>query len=552
MATPGDQAFGYATSDSDNQRILLRRVILSLLAIGLLWRTWRFLLCFPIFMDEAMLCVNLQGASYLGLMHHLRNRQVAPLLFLWGELTSFRILGGSEWALRLLPFLAGVAGFFLFWRLARLTLPPLAATMAVGFLAVANWPVGMCSDAKPYAVDLFFAVLLLLAAVHWLQEPGRTRWLFVLCLLVPIAVLSSYPALFIAGGISLALVPKLCRPGTRLPPRLLWVVFNLLLVGGFFFGFLVVGRAQLQSPDGVGTTENYMADYWSHGFPPAGPWAAIKWAVLINTGQMAAYPLGSANGGSSLTVLLCLIGVWRLWNWRRRNHLLLFGAPFGLWFLAAVLQRYPYGGSGRLSQHVAPIVCLTAGLGTAVLLERIANATKRRRLIIGVCCAFVAIGIGGMVLDAIKPYRDVETKWSRQVMRAFAEEARASDAPIVVLNSRDVTDPLMQWYVGLYGDRVHWDGDIDWDQATTGNGELICLNFWIHEQVPSDPPRGVYSTEPATPPQLLQDHIACADRPIVLTKAESQCVVPHYTPRVVFHMDEFRCAPRGPSTRPNR
>jgi 4-amino-4-deoxy-L-arabinose transferase-like glycosyltransferase len=522
--------------------------MLALIGIGVLCRIWRYLLCFPIFLDEAMLCLNLQEGSYLGLTHHLRNCQVAPLLFLWGELTAIRLLGSSEWALRLLPFLGGMGGLFLFWRLARRTLPPLAATLAVGCLAVAHWPVGMCADAKPYALDLFFSALLLLAAVRWLQEPAQMRWLVLLCLVIPVAILCSYPVVFIAGGVSLALLPGVWRrPDWK--PLLLWAGFNALLVGSFLFSFLIVARAQLQSPDRGTTTEINMMEYWSHGFPPAAPWAFIQWAVLINTGQMAAFPLGSADGGSSLTVLLCLVGVWRLLTSRQRTLLFLCAAPFALWFLAAAMHRYPYGGSGRLSQHVAPIFCLTAGLGTAVLIERVRSATVRRRWIIGVFGLFVAIGIGGLVRDAIKPYRDLETLWSRTVMREFAAEALSSDAYIVVLNRPEEMDPVIHWYLGLYGDRVHWNGAIDWDQAAAC-GEIVCLRFWACEHGDSAAHAGIRPPEPATVPPELQVRLEQAKLPLLLTKATSKSAVPHYRPPVIWHMDEFQweLRPQRPET----
>src|SRR6516164_9615636 len=157
--------------DADALRVLLGRLTLALLAVGILWRVLRYLLCFPLWEDEAFICLNFLELDYLGLTRELHNCQVAPLLFLWGELTSLHLFGPSEWSLRLLPFLAGLTSLFLFWRLARLTLPPLAGTLAVGLLAVAIWPVSMGAFTKPYAFDLFMSLLLLLPAVHWLRRP---------------------------------------------------------------------------------------------------------------------------------------------------------------------------------------------------------------------------------------------------------------------------------------------------------------------------------------------------------------------------------------------
>src|SRR5687768_2654679 len=84
----------------------LRRLSLALVTIGVLWRLIRYGLQFPIWGDEAFVCVNLLDESYVALTGPLHCGQVAPLLFLWGELAVYQVLGGSEWAVRLLPLLA--------------------------------------------------------------------------------------------------------------------------------------------------------------------------------------------------------------------------------------------------------------------------------------------------------------------------------------------------------------------------------------------------------------------------------------------------------------
>ena len=476
--------------DIEQNPLFLRRLTLTLLAIGVLWRLLRYLLRFPIWDDEAFICLNFLELDYLGLTRELRNCQVAPLLFLWGELTSLRLFGPSELSMRLLPFLAGMASLFLFWRLARLTLPPLARPIAVGFLAVAIWPVSMGAFTKPYALDLFMSLLLLLPAVCWLRQPQQVRWLILLSLATPLALFSSYPVVFVAGAVSLALLATAWRQGWK--ARLLWGLYNGVLLAAFLGHFAIAGQSQLHSPDKGATTEQGMQDFWAEGFPPSKPLALAKWLVLAHTGQMMAFPIGSQDGGSALTTLLCLVGAWYFWTSRHRALLILCVAPFGLGLLASVLHRYPYGASCRLSQYLAPAVCLSAGMGAAVLLERLRSAIVRRRWIIGVCAALVFVGVCGMVRDLLHPYRTVEALWTRQVMQALAVETR-SGAPIVVLNKPDEMDSLFRWYLEQYGDRVSWSGQIDWEKAGA-SGEFFCLSYDYHklsapEQMPQSPTR---------------------------------------------------------------
>lgn len=479
-----------ATTESVSLRILLGRLTLALLVIGVVWRLVRYLLRFPIWDDEAFICLNFLELDYLGLTRELRNCQVAPLLFLWGELTSLRLFGASELSMRLLPFIAGMGSLFLLWRLTRMTLPPLAQTIAVGFLAVAIWPVSMGAFTKPYTLDLFMSLLLLLPAVGWLQHPQQTRWPILLALATPLALFSSYPVVFVAGAISLALMATAWRQGWK--TRVLWCVYNIVLLAAFLGHYFIAGQSQLHSPDKGATTEQGMQSFWAEGFPPSQPLALAKWLIFAHTGQMMAFPIGSQDGGSAATAILCLIGAWHFWTSRRRALLVLCLAPFGLGMLAALLHRYPYGASCRLCQHLAPAICLSAGMGAAVLLERIRSAIIRRRWIIGVCALFLLIGICGMVRDVVHPYRTLEALWTRQVMQTLAAETR-SGVPLVVLNKLEEMDSLFRWYLEQYGDRVSWSGRIDWNKARA-SGELICLAYDYHklsakEQMPRVPAR---------------------------------------------------------------
>jgi hypothetical protein len=521
----------------EHLRALMRRWALALLVLGLAWRALRYLLRFPIWGDEAMLCLNFLELDYAGLTRRLHNCQVAPILFLWGELTALRLLGSGELAMRLLPFLASVGGLFLFWRLARLTLAPLGATLALGFLAVAIWPVSMGAFIKPYSFDLLMASVLLLPAAHWLHQPHQSAWLVLLTLLVPLAIFGSYPVVFVGGAISLALLPTAWRqPGAR--PKLLYAAYNAVLIGSFLANYYTIGKGQLSTPVGQGNTELGMQAYWAEGFPPATPLAFAKWFVLAHTGQMTAYPIGSQDGGSSLTALLCLAGAWHFWKARRRSLLVLCAAPFALGLLAAALHRYPYGASCRLTQYLAPAICLTAGAGAAALLERLRSAERRRRWVLGTCAFFLAVGLVGMGREVYKPYRCAETRWTAQVMRDFAAEAR-SGAPIVVLNRPEEIDALFRWHLGLYGERVSWNGQIDWDRAAAC-GEVVCVRhrctmLKAKAELPAAPARS-----PGVVPAELEARMLQGRGNWALKAAVTDSGAPESWQDPVQHLDRFR------------
>jgi Dolichyl-phosphate-mannose-protein mannosyltransferase len=445
---------------------LLHGLALGLVAIGVIGRLVRYFLQFPIWGDEAFLCFNLIDRDFAGLTHLLEYGQVAPILFLWAEVVVTRLLGISELAMRLLPFLASLAALGLFWRLAWSTVSPLAALIAIGLLAVARWPVTMGAFVKPYIFDLLLALVLLVPAVEWLRRPQQPGWLVALAVGAPVALLGSYPAVFIAGGVSLALLPTAWR--SNWAGRSLFIAYNLLVAASFLVSYGIVGREQ-PSP--------WLLEYWAEAFPPWQLWPLVKWLVLFHTGQLMAFPVGDANGGSTVTALLFAVGVWTWWKGGRRSLLVLWLTPFALNLLAAAMHLYPYG-VARLSQHLAPAVCLLAGTGLAALLERfVPSDALRLRWTFGVSTVLALCAVGGVVMDVVRPYRDLETAWEQQMAGEILGRVEPGDQLVVIQGKYDV-DPPFRWYLETRFRDVRWLGRIDWDRLTTQDSHLIVVNFW--------------------------------------------------------------------------
>jgi hypothetical protein len=436
--------------------------------LGVAWRTLRYLLQFPIWGDEAYVCLNFLDRDLLGLTRPLRFVQVAPVLFLWVEWGAHHLLGYTELALRLLPFLAGIAALLLFVRLARLTLDPLAAVLAVGLLAVSYYPVRHSCEVKPYAFDLLAATALLLTAAAWLRRPERLAPLALLTVLAPMALAASYPSVFVTGAVSVALLPAVWRrPGWA--ARALYLAYNVLVGISFAALYLLVGAGQYGSTGGA---DNW---YWQESFPPGQPFALLKWLVLIHTGNLMAYPVGGPNGLSALTCLLFLAGVWQAGRARQWDLLSLSLVPFALTLTAAALHRYPYGGSARVAQHLAPAICLLTGLGTAGLLRRLRLADTQPRWALAACVLLGLVGAGGLARDLVKPYKTEGDRMVRQIVTDVFRQAGPDDQIVIVDTGKHI-GATFEWYLRQQQDRIAWDGRIDWDRLREG-GQVWCLRF---------------------------------------------------------------------------
>jgi len=343
----------------------IERWIGVLLALGIAARLVRYGLRFPLWGDEAFLSASLLDRGYLDMLRPLEFHQVCPLLFLWGQLTVVKLLGFTEFTLRLLSLVCSIANLFLFRSLARRVVQGTSLLVAVGVFAVAYPGIRYAAEAKPYQCDLLVSLTLLIFCVQWWRQPQRSRWLWGLAAIMPIAIGLSYPAVFVAGGIVIAVAVML---GTLPPARgwPAWCALTATLALSFLAMLKSTTGAQLTADLGV------MTNYWQDAFPPLGSLPAfLSWLVFAHSGDSLAYPVGGPHGGSAATLCLVAVGIVMLWRKRQSRLLLLLLAPLALNFVAALLHRYPYGAAVRLALYWAPMACLLSGIGADVVLARL-------------------------------------------------------------------------------------------------------------------------------------------------------------------------------------
>jgi hypothetical protein len=428
---------------------------LVVLAIGLAWRLARYLLQFPIWGDEAFILVDIYDRDYARLTDTLSYWQVAPILFLWGQKLALNLFGTSELSVHLLPFAASTLALLLFADVARRSLTPLHAALAVGVLAVSYYPVRHGCEAKPYAFDLLMSVVLCTGALGWLREPGRCGWLILLTLAVPVAMCSSYPAAFVAGAVSLALLPGMRSASWK--GRLWYAAYNIAMLAAFLGHFLTVGHNQIAVPQAQNTNE-CLHQYWRDSFPPHSLARLPFWLLETHTGGLLAYPVGGPAGVSTGSLILCILGGWYLWRRGQRSLLALCILPFGLTLFAACLGKYPYGGSARIAQHLAPMACMLIGAGGVWLLERLRSPALRMRWACAVCFLLAVLGVVGIARDWRKPYKTDYDRAMRELAASFWTQVQP-DERVVICNPPIEVIANFHWYLCRTHADVVWAGN---------------------------------------------------------------------------------------------
>ena len=407
-----------------------RGLVRALVAVGVVARLVRYAARFPLWEAEAYAAATLVGRGFAELARPLDYQTVCPLGFLWVEWLAVRLLGCSESVLRLFPLICGISSVLLFAWVSGRILSGSARVLSVGLLSASYQLIRNSAEARQYASDLFFAIMLIALCVGYLtaQAGRRMRWWVGLMTVVPFALFFSLPAVFVAAGATLAVgwsgvgrdsedsdgpfnKPRSLARGL-LPAATLAVLL--------FASFAVLCVVSLWPLYRAARSAGALALMWKDAFPPlAHPVRLALWLLETHTGRMFAYVTGGPDFRSVFTAIFFLLGLAEMWRRRRTALLLLLTTPFVTGLLAAVPHFYPYGATDRLVTYLAPSICLMAGLGAATLVERLPTVNARRLALFGATLGLAAFGLAVAADSLARPYKAIEEARERRFARSF-------------------------------------------------------------------------------------------------------------------------------------
>jgi hypothetical protein len=100
-------------------------------------------------------------------------------------------------------------------------------------------------------------------------------------------------------------------------------------------------------------------------------------------------------------------------------------------------------------------------------------------LTIGVTVFFSTIGLGGICLDVVRPYRLACFAWMRDTMKDIRIQVPRTD-PVVICGNTKGVEPVFVWYWLQDGSRDGWNGELPLATAS-------ARQVWgFHEGVSAD------------------------------------------------------------------
>jgi len=336
-----------------------------------------------------------------------------PVLYMASVRGLVALLGPSEFVLRLLPCLAGLAAVALTYRLARRGAPRGTSLLAAGILAAADPFLAASHQLKNYAFDALFAVALVLLYLRW-RDARTGRRLAAYVAGAAISFGFSFPSIFVVAAAA-AVEVGLER---RFPRRLAaFGAAHAALAAVFAANFLAFHRG--------GASDPLLVGYFVEAYAPLqAPWRLPLW-LARNAARIVVEQSGALPGYAAL--LAAAAGVARQGSAGGRT---LVGLGVGAALanaLASGLALYPFG-IARLSVYLAPFAALAVAHGIAALGPE--RAWSLPRLL-----AVVAVGLALLGPGARLAASHLAGGWHREEIRdlvARISSARAPDEAILV------------------------------------------------------------------------------------------------------------------------
>ena len=457
--------------------------LIAAVAAGILWRLTDYILRFPVWDDEASLGLNILHRGYLGLLRPLRYGQVCPIGFLWGSKFLMTCFGTDVWVLRFVPMVAGIAAVVLAWPITRRVAGRRAGLLATALIACSLATNRFGTDFKPYSLDLLMSLGIIGLALSAIRRPWDYRPVLFLALLTPVAIVLSYPSVFVLGAALTALLPTLWRRrGTA--RQVAYSVWAVITVGCFAAIYLTVIHGQMHH------THSFMQEFWKNAFPPHGP-ALFLWLIDAHISNMMSYPFGGSKGIALLIAPLALLGVWRLWKKRRRAEWVLLVGPFVLTFFAAWLHKYPYGADARVEQHLVVSITLLAALG-AVTLGTLAVKKSRNinlwrytaNIPVAVMIIFAAIMIGK---DICYPWRTPAPLVAQNFVRHVFQHTGPHTQVLIVNKHPQRYSVLLSWQLAVAPRRFSILPRLAHGWTAAAGTDVWLLHFHFSHPLPISP-----------------------------------------------------------------
>jgi len=337
-----------------NPQFVLYGIFYLVIFVGIFLALYQFIFNRSLWLDEAMLALNIIERGFSELTQPLDCNQVAPIGFLFVERVSVLILGNNEYALRIVPLISFLASIPLLYLLAgKLTGNRMIALLSTSIFSITLRLLRYSSEVKQYSSDVLFAVLILYCCLT--LKPNTNRSLLIYAVIGGVALLFSNIAviiLFVAGIYFLYSEFYTNKNFRIVLPLLFWAIVFCI-----YYVLFVHNHPHTER----------MLNYWREAFLPLNPFSAGFYLFLFRAAKdIYSYLLGfSFLWYIPSSISIAAVGFML----KRRKYTVLYFclAPIAVHLFLSGLMLYPF--KGRFLLYSTPLIILVFSIGLYELFE---------------------------------------------------------------------------------------------------------------------------------------------------------------------------------------
>ena len=381
-----------------------------ILAIGIYIRVVQYIANRSLWLDEAMLSLNIVHRTLFGLLKPLIYNQAAPIGFLFLEKLAVLIFGPNEYSLRLFPLLSGVIALFLFYKVSRLYIKDKAVPFSVFLFSISYILIRYSSEVKPYSSDVLVALILYLIASPFFSKENGNRKYIIFGIVGALCIWISYPSVFVLAGVGTTIFILYLYSGKWKQIVKLSVIYLFWIIN--FAIFYTFSLHNLQS-------HNRLVHALKESFAPSPVESLPKFKWYFYHFYFGTFQYFFRSEVYMVAAFLFIIGFAKILIEKNVKLTAIF-SPIVFLLIASLLGKYPIG--GRLILFlISPIILITSE-GVVELISKYSG--KKVVLIIGILLTFISYPLNDTLKALVVPIKKEEIK---PAMKYISKNAKKDD-----------------------------------------------------------------------------------------------------------------------------
>ncbi len=320
---------------------------------------------FSLWLDEAMLSLNIVNRNLFELTKPLDHFQEAPVGFLFIEKFFTHLFGESELVLRLFPLLASVGAILLFYKAVKIVIDKKAVPAAMIFFAIIPELIHYSAIVKPYSSDVLASVVILFVAAVLFKDKVSGRELILSLSAVFFIPYVSYTSIFVICGLIAGLFINALVRRRKEDFLTLIYVGAVFLISIATFYFLIIRYKD----------DSSLEAYWASSFLPFPPrnFSELSYitdeicSVFRNPLCLRTYIFGKSI--VNFLGIITLLGVIVAFCRQRYLYAWIFVITLLALLTASGLKQYPF--APRLILFLIPFFIMFLSEGLAFICSKL-------------------------------------------------------------------------------------------------------------------------------------------------------------------------------------